>query len=108
MWFPTVEIRRRPSMSLFAIAAMAMVVAPLRMETGSSASHRFHTCRDNQDFNPFEAIHQLMAGKISGQEWLNFCNEVGISGLWLLPEARATALPQQVQLFIGFRVTSAP
>ena len=59
----------------------------------------FHMCRDHQDFNPFEAIHQLMAGKISRQDWLNFCNEFAISELSLLPEARATALPQQVQLF---------
>jgi hypothetical protein len=58
----------------------------------------FHMCRDNQAFNPFEGINQLMAGKISRQDWLNFCNEFGISELSLLPEARDTALPQQVQL----------
>ena len=56
-------------------------------------------CRDHQDFNPFEAINQLMAGKIGREDWLNFCNEFGISELPLLPEAGDTALPQPVQLF---------
>jgi hypothetical protein len=59
----------------------------------------FHMCRDNQNFNPFEVVNQLMAGKISRQDWLNFCNEFGISGLLLLPETRDPALAQQVQLF---------
>lgn len=55
--------------------------------------------RDNQDFNPFDTINQLMAGKITRQDWLDFCNTFRISGLLLLAEARDTAVPQQVQLF---------
>ena len=82
---------------LFASAlSLAMLGSGWKLEVQPAS---FHMCRDNQDCNPFEDIHQLMAGKISRQDWLNFCNEFGISGLSLLPEARGTALPQQVQLF---------
>jgi Zn-dependent protease with chaperone function len=80
---------------LFASAlSLAMLRSGWKLEVQPAS---FHMCRDNQDFNPFEAIHQLSAGKISRQDWLNFCNEFGISGLSLSVEAKDTALPQQVE-----------
>ena len=80
---------------LFASAlSLAMLRSGWKLEVQPAS---FHMCRDNQDFNPFEAIHQLSAGKISRQDWLNFCNEFGISGLSLSVEAKDTELPQQVE-----------
>jgi Zn-dependent protease with chaperone function len=79
---------------LFASAlSLAMLRCGWKLEVQPAS---FHMGRDNQDFNPFEAIHQLMAGKICRQDWLNFCNEFGISGLSLFDQARNTALPQPV------------
>jgi hypothetical protein len=49
-----------------------------------------------------------MAGKISRQDWLNFCIEFGISGLSLLPEARDGELPEQAQLSAPTPIRFAP
>ena len=82
---------------LFASAlSLAMLRTGWKLEIQPA---RFHMRRDNQEFNPFDAINKLMAAKISGQDWLNFCNQFRISKLSLLREANEAALPQQVQLF---------
>jgi hypothetical protein len=56
----------------------------------------------DQEFNPFDTINQLMAGKLSRENWVARCREFGISELLLLPnsvESSQTAGPQQTELF---------
>ena len=84
---------------LFASAlSLAMLGSGWKLEVQPAS---FLLRRDNQKFNPFAAINQLMTCKITRQEWLNFCNEFGISELSLLDEARSTPLQQQFRLFSG-------
>lgn len=45
----------------------------------------FHIRRGDQELNPFDAVDQLMAGKLSNQAWADRCRELGISHLILLP-----------------------
>ena len=58
-------------------------------------------CGD-QEFNPFEAIDKLMAGKLSRDDWQARCDELGISDLLLLPDVKTSAqiaAPLQPELF---------
>lgn len=45
----------------------------------------FHIRRGDQEFNPFDAVQQLMAGKISRNAWIARCHQFGIAELVLLP-----------------------
>jgi hypothetical protein len=62
----------------------------------------FRIHRGDSEFNPFDAINQLMAGKLSRSDWVARCREFGISEFVLLPTSDAstqTASPQQAELF---------
>jgi Zn-dependent protease with chaperone function len=86
--------------SLFSSAlALAMIRAGWELQV-APAVFRIHY-RD-QEFNPFDAINQLMAGKLSRENWVARCREFGISELLLLPnsvESSQAAGPQQTELF---------
>ena len=45
----------------------------------------FHIRRGAQELNPFDAINQLMTGKLSRETWAARCRDLGISQLVLLP-----------------------
>lgn len=47
-------------------------------------------CGD-QEFNPFEAINKLMAGKLSRDDWQARCHELGILDLLLLSDVKTSA-----------------
>jgi hypothetical protein len=85
---------------LFASAlALAMIRAGWELQV-APAVFRIH--RGGQEFNPFDAINQLMAGKLSRENWVARCREFGISELLLLPnsvESSQAAGPQQTELF---------
>jgi hypothetical protein len=62
----------------------------------------FHIRRGEQEFNPFDAINQLMTKKLTRDAWVSRCRELGIDHLSLLPEAvadSANAESAQAQLF---------
>ena len=72
---------------LFASAlALAMIHAGWELQV-APAVFRIH--RGEQEFNPFDAINQLMAGKLSPEDWIARCREFGISQLTLLPKSVA-------------------
>lgn len=84
---------------LFASAlALSMIRAGWELQV-APAVFRIH--RGDQEFNPFDAISQLMAGKLSREAWVARCREFGISQLILLPKPGAdqTADLQQAELF---------
>jgi heat shock protein HtpX len=84
---------------LFASAlALAMIRAGWELQV-APAVFRIH--RGDQEFNPFDTINQLMAGKISPADWVARCREFGISELILLskPGSDQPADPQQAELF---------
>jgi len=60
----------------------------------------FRIHRGGQEFNPFDAINQLMAGKLSREDWVARCRQFGISQLILLPKPGTDppANPQQAEL----------
>lgn len=54
----------------------------------------FHIRRGDREFNPFDAINQLMTKKLSSDAWIARCRELGISQLVLLPaEGQAELFP---------------
>lgn len=64
----------------------------------------FHIRRGDKEFNPFDAVNRLMAGKLSRDAWVARCRELEISEFTLLPEADGTGkspslLPAQAELF---------
>ncbi len=62
----------------------------------------FHIRRGSQEFNPFEAVQQLMAQKISRDAWVSKCSDLGISQLALLQPTDAVvanAESAQAELF---------
>jgi heat shock protein HtpX len=62
----------------------------------------FHIRRGDQEFNPFDAVNQLRAGKLTRDAWIARCRELGISDLLLLPDAVTVAVnadPGQAELF---------
>jgi heat shock protein HtpX len=68
---------------LFATAlALALIRNGWELEVGPAI---FHIRRGDQEFNPFDALNQLMAGKLSREAWSDRCRELGISQLLLLP-----------------------
>lgn len=89
---------------LFATAlALALIRTGWELEVGPAI---FHIRHGDQEFNPFDAMDQLMAGKLSHEAWADRCRELGISQLLLLapdgvndsppPDSRA-----QAELFRG-------
>jgi hypothetical protein len=74
---------------LFASAlALSMIRTGWELQV-APAVFRIH--RGDMEFNPFDAINQLMAGKISREEWAARCREFGISELLLLPSPGASS-----------------
>ena len=70
--------------SLFAAAlALALIRTGWELQVQPAI---FHIRRGDQEFNPFEAIDRLMAGKLSREAWAARCCELGISQLVLLPD----------------------
>jgi hypothetical protein len=61
----------------------------------------FHIRRGDNEFNPFEAVGQLMGGKISRESWIAQCRELNISHLALHPGEpdKPTAPSAQAELF---------
>lgn len=45
----------------------------------------FHLRRGSQEFNPFDAVNQLMTKKLSRDAWIARCRELGISQILLIP-----------------------
>jgi hypothetical protein len=45
----------------------------------------FHIRSGDQELNPFDVVHQLMAGKLSREAWAARCHDLGICQLALLP-----------------------
>jgi hypothetical protein len=53
----------------------------------------FHIRRRDQEFNPFEAVEQLMMGKVSGEEWISRCRDLGIAQFVLSPSEGVSENP---------------
>ena len=51
----------------------------------------FRLRRDTDEWNPFLAVQELMAGKLSRDAWVNKCQALGISELKLSREERSAA-----------------
>ena len=47
----------------------------------------FRMSRGSDELNPFDAVNQLMAGKLSRDAWISQCQELGVSTLPLSPDA---------------------
>jgi len=76
---------------LFASAlALALIRAGWELQRQPAI---FHLRRGDQEFNPFDAIDQLMAGKLSREAWAARCHEIGISQLVLLPANGVYGVP---------------
>jgi len=70
---------------LFAAAlALAMIRSGWELQVQPAI---FRIRRGEQEFNPFDAVNQLMAGKLSRDAWVARCHELGISPLLLHPES---------------------
>jgi heat shock protein HtpX len=83
---------------LFAGAlALAMVRAGWELEVQPNV---FRMRRDGREFDPFGAVNQLMAGKLSADQWSARCNELGLSKLSLSPNGHtARSEENQSELF---------
>lgn len=69
--------------SLFAAAlALALIRSGWELQVQPAI---FHIRKGEQEFNPFDALNQLMTGKGSHEVWRARCGELGISELALLP-----------------------
>lgn len=86
---------------LFASAiALAMIRSGWKLEIQPGSFHMRH---EEQEFNPFEAIQQLMAGRLPAQEWRSRCRKLGIAELLLIPDSGTpsqSAEPTQSELFV--------
>ena len=51
----------------------------------------FRMWRGDQEFNPFDAIEKLLAGKLSRQDWQARCRELEISDLVLLRDPKESS-----------------
>jgi heat shock protein HtpX len=68
--------------SLFATAlALALIRAGWELQVQPAI---FHIRRGDQELNPFDAVEQLMNGKLSRDAWVARCRDLGISQLALL------------------------
>jgi heat shock protein HtpX len=82
---------------LFAGAlALAMVQNGWELEVDPGV---FRMRRGDRELNPFDAVNQLMAGKLSREEWLAQCEELGLSRLPLFPGAQLELSTIQAELF---------
>jgi heat shock protein HtpX len=54
----------------------------------------------DQELNPFDAVNQLIAGKLSREAWIARCHELGLSNLALSPNASEQDLAQ-AELFVA-------
>jgi len=84
---------------LFAAAlALAQIRNGWQLETQPGV---FHIRRGTAEFNPFDAVNQLMAGKLTPEAWVARCDELGISKYALLSDADESncAPPTQTELF---------
>ncbi len=73
---------------LFAAAlALAMIRSGWELQVQPAI---FHIRRGDQEFNPFEAVNQLLVGKMSRDAWISRCRELGVAEFVLLPETQAT------------------
>jgi heat shock protein HtpX len=69
--------------SLFASAlALALIRGGWELDVQPAV---FHIRRGDQEFNPFEAVEQLMVGKLSREAWTSRCRDLGIAQFVLLP-----------------------
>jgi heat shock protein HtpX len=79
---------------LFATAlALALIRNGWELEVGPAT---FHIRRGQQEFNPFDAVNQLMAGKLSREAWADRCRELGISQFVLLSPDGVGDSPRQI------------
>jgi len=85
------EQRRQRAGHLFAIGlALAMLDHGWTLHASPGI---FHLSRDTSNLNPFLVMDQLIAGKLSPQEWIAQCQALGISQLPL-----GAAVAQQLEL----------
>jgi len=76
---------------LFASAlALAMIQAGWELQVQPAI---FHIRRGEKELNPFDAVNQMMKGKLSREAWAAQCRELGISELMLLPADRGSGNP---------------
>ena len=57
----------------------------------------FRIRRGEHEFNPFDAVNELMAKKLTRDAWLSRCSDLGISQLPLLPENPGVTVRQTTQ-----------
>lgn len=83
---------------LFAGAlALAMVRSGWDLEVDPGV---FRMRRGDRELNPFQAVNQLMAGKLSREDWVARCSDLGLSSLLLSPHATEDlGRPAQAELF---------
>lgn len=82
---------------LFAGAlALAMVQNGWELEVDPGV---FRMRRGDRELNPFDAVNQLMAGKLSREDWIAQCDQLGLSGLPLSPNALRDEQSGQAELF---------
>jgi hypothetical protein len=48
----------------------------------------FHLRHGNDEWDPFLAVHELMAGKLSSRAWIRQCQDLGISEMALTADDR--------------------
>jgi heat shock protein HtpX len=76
---------------LFAAAlALAMIRSGWELQVGPGL---FRMSRGDREFNPFLAVNQLMAKKLSRVAWTVLCQDLGLSQLVLLPSSSAEQNP---------------
>ena len=73
--------------------ALALVDQGWTLHSGPGV---FHLQRDTEQLNPFAVLEQLTSGKLSAQDWITKCNNLGIGQLVLAP-----ATQQQLSLLDG-------
>ncbi len=83
---------------LFAGAlALAMVHTGWELEVDPGV---FRMRRGIHELNPFDAVNQLMAGKLSREDWVARCQELGLSRLLLTPHSAEDQQPSaETELF---------
>jgi heat shock protein HtpX len=77
---------------LFAAAlALAMIRSAWELQVGPGL---FRMSQGDREFNPFLAVNQLMAKKLSREAWTAQCQELGLSPLVLLPSSPVEPNPE--------------